>query len=72
VALPYVVEIGALNRCGDIVKRRSGASRLLEGAGREHDEGGLTPSAVKFEPVCVLEYLAARISHLSRRVRLAG
>jgi len=71
VALPYVVEVGALNRCGDIVKRRSGASRLLEGAGREHDEGGLTP-AVKSEPVCVLEYLAARISHLSRRVRLAG
>lgn len=39
-----VVEIGASNRCGDIAKRRSGASRLLESTGLEHHEAGLAPA----------------------------
>ena len=66
-----VVEIGALDRCGDIARRRPGASRLLEGTGPEHYEAETTPSAVKLEPVSVLEYLAARVSHLRSGERSA-
>jgi hypothetical protein len=64
-----VVEIGALDRCGDITKRRPGASRLFEGTKLERYKAGPTQSAVTFEPIRVLEYLTARISHLLSGIR---
>ena len=67
-----VVEIGALNRCGDISKWRLGASEMLMGAGLEQSEAGVVREPAWLEPVCVLDYLAARISHLTSGPRSIG
>lgn len=62
-----VVKIGALNRCGDIAKRRSTTSKLLEG-GRTIQFGAKSvPETIRVEPILVLEYLTAQIGHLSSR-----
>ena len=70
-ALEYVVEIGALNRCGDIAEPRSNASRLLEGDRPVQFRARSVLETIEVEPILVLEYLAARISHLSSRAQTA-
>jgi hypothetical protein len=66
-----VVEIGALNRCGDISEGCSAASRLLEGSKGRESEARSVPETVRVEPILMLEYLAARIGHLSSRAQPA-
>jgi len=66
-----VVEIGAINRCGDISKRRSAASRLLEGTRLGHRETEPISGVVVDESSRVLEYLTGRINHLTSRARAA-
>jgi hypothetical protein len=66
-----VVEIGALNRCGDIAKPRSNASRLLEGDKTVQFRARPVLETVQIEPILVLEYLATRIGHLPSRAQTA-
>ena len=56
-----------MNRCGDIAKRRSTTSKLLEGSGTIQFGAKSVPETIRVEPILVLEYLAARIGHLSSR-----
>ena len=62
-----VVEIGAFDRCGDIAKQRLGASKLLEDGKLRLYGAKSVLDTVRVEPVLVLEYLTARISHISSR-----
>jgi hypothetical protein len=66
-----VVGVGALNRCGDIAKRRPTACRLPRGTKPEHSIEW-KPGSVTLQPVRVLEYLTVRIGHLSFGARSAG
>jgi len=66
-----MVEIGAFNRCGDIGEPCSNASRLLEGGKTVRFRSRPVLETVQIEPILVLEYLAARIGHLSSRAQTA-
>jgi hypothetical protein len=66
-----VVEIGALNRCGDIAEPRSNTSRLPEGDKSVQFRTRSVLDTVQIEPILVLEYLATRIGHLSSRAKTA-
>jgi len=63
--LMHVVEIGALNRCGDIARRRPAASRLLKGVGAGKCAGDPMLPARVVESTQVLEYLTGNIGRLT-------
>lgn len=67
-----MVEIGVLNRRGNITELRSKASRLLEGGKVMQFGTKSVRETVRVEPILVLKYLAARISHLSSREQRPG
>jgi len=60
-----------LNRCGDIAKACSDASRLPKGDMLVQPEARLAPETLRVEPILVLEYLAAQIGHPSSIERTA-
>ncbi|MCX6097583.1 MAG: hypothetical protein NTZ77_03760 [Caldiserica bacterium] len=63
--LMRVVEIGALNRCGDIIEDRAVASRALESTGFGDRAGHLMPRAAVVESAQVLQYLTGKIGHVA-------
>lgn len=66
-----VVEMGALDRCGDIARRRPTACRLPRGT-KPEPSIERKPGFVTLQSVWVLDYLTVRISHVSSRAQSAG
>lgn len=64
-----VVEVGVLDHCGNIAKRRPGASGLLEGARSRRLGARPISRVVATGPIQVLEYLTGRIGHLTSGTR---